>query len=161
MKKLIIGDIFAIQLNNGKFAYGQYIYYDNYRPMGISEYTGHGCMVRIFDLMADEIVDVSEVMDKKEMSPPVFTGLTGAISKKRWKKIGHSLIKDFQYPKFRRTFGIKPGKYDDWKIWDGIEMKFIGELPQEYRTLEILCVWGYENLEQRIETGKSGHEGLI
>jgi hypothetical protein len=149
MSKLEIGDVFLIPLSNNQIAYGQYVYYDDFQPVGISEYTGHGCMVKIFNLITKEIVNIDQIINKKEMFPPVFTGLVGAINKKRWKKIGNVPVINFKYPKFRKTFGVGPGKYDDWKIWDG------------NAALEKLCVWGYENLEKRIETGKSGHEELI
>ena len=160
MPNLKVGDVFVIPLGQDKYAYGQYVFNDDYKAKNISEYTGHGCMVKIFNHITENIKPFSEVIDKKEMFPYIFTGLVGAIEKKRWKVIGHAPIQNFTYPKFRKTFGLTDGKKNDWKIWDGKAMTFLGELPKEYLGLEKLCVWGYETLEKRILRGTSGHENL-
>ncbi len=151
--RIKIGDCFVIPLLNGKFSYGQFIYYDN-RIMG------YGYMIKIFNLFSDTIIYYRTLSGVNEYFPPVFVGLKASIHSGRWKIIGNLPISEFIFPKFRLTNGSKPGKYHDWEIWDGSSSIFIGDLPNDLRTLEILCVWGDELLEERIITGDTIHNNL-
>jgi len=47
----------------------------------------------------------------------------------------------------------KPGVYHDWRIWDGSEAVKVGDLPEQYRSLELKTVWGDQGLEEQIVAG--------
>jgi hypothetical protein len=143
---LTIGDCLLIPLPDGRFAYGQYVFQE-------SGVVGHGILVKIFDLITDEVVPVERLQSVGELFPPVFVGLNVPLRSGRWKKIGNLPVKNFKYPKFKYTLGTKPGKYNDWSIWDGEKHTFVGTLKPEQRYLEYLCVWGDELIEERIATG--------
>ena len=148
MKRTIlkIGDIFCIPLQTGQYAYGQLVFRDS-----TSEYP-YQFMVRIFDFFSKEIIDISELDTTRLLFPPVFTGLLGAIRDDAWYIIGRKPVEDFTFPLFRVCkFYDAPGKYDRWYLWDGQKETFLGELPENYRLLENLCLWGYELLRERIE----------
>jgi hypothetical protein len=49
--------------------------------------------------------------------------------------------------------GMKPGTYRDWSVWDGAKTIKIGDLPEQYRPLELKSVWGDQALEERIVAG--------
>jgi hypothetical protein len=68
-------------------------------------------------------------------------------------------VVEFKFPIFRCTQLIRhvlePGTFDDWSLWDGEEYKFMGRLPDEYRSLEYLAGWASDALELRIATGEN------
>jgi hypothetical protein len=49
--------------------------------------------------------------------------------------------------------GTKPGVYHDWRIWDGTNTVWIGDLPENLRKLQLKGISGYETLEERIVAG--------
>ena len=155
MKRTIlkIGDIFCIPLQTGQYAYGQLVFRD-----ATSEYP-YQFMVRIFNFFSKEIIDISELDATRLLFPPVFTGLLGAVQDKAWYIIGRKPVEDFAFPLFRVCDVCdKPGKYDYWYLWDGQKKTFLGELPEKYRSLEMLSLIGYELLRERIEDGKDFHD---
>jgi Immunity protein 26 len=144
-----IGDIIAIPLKDGRTAYAQYVYFDG------KDASGMGCLIQVFDIITSKPISLDRLESASLMFPPVFVGLKTGIQSKRWKVIGSLPIENFVFPKFRSTFGTGPGTYHDWKIWDGITTFFVGDLPPEYRLLELKSVWGAEALEERIARGGS------
>jgi hypothetical protein len=150
MKKpnIKIGDCFSIPLPDGRKAFGQFVFLDERKPYGC------GALIRVFDLITRDDVQVEQLKAAGLLFPPVFVGLYASIRSGRWKVIGSFSVENFQFPQFRCSNGYKPGKYHDWRIFDGEKKMLIGELPQEYRSLEMLGVWGDELLEERIVTGK-------
>ena len=147
---LKVGDCFVIGLPDGKRAYGQLVFVDSRM----------GFLVQIFDLITKEEVPVETLRTAGPLFPPVFVGLRASIRSGRWRIIGRLPIEEFVFPKFLYTHGTKPGVYDDWMVWDGGEMTFLGKLPPGLRGLEHKCIWGDELLEERIATGKNLFEAL-
>src|SRR2546430_8089315 len=87
------------------------------------------------------------------MFPPVLVGLNPPIREGRWQIVGNVPIKDFQFPQFRCTSSSGAGVFNNWYIWDGEQERFIGNLPEELRELEMRCVWSAAILEDRIMGG--------
>ena len=151
---LRIGDCFRIPSNDGRSAYGQYIYWDGRKPDGL------GCMIRIFGRLVNEDLPIEDLDFRKLLFPPVFVGLNPPIRSGRWKKIGSLPVEKFIFPKFRSTNGHKPGVYSDWRIWNGKQEISLGKLPPEYRNLEKEICWGDELLEDRIFYGQNPFENF-
>jgi hypothetical protein len=108
----------------------------------------------VFDLTTKEPLDsVQEILGAKDRFPPVFVGLRATVRNGRWTRIGSSKVENFTFPKFRQTMGTKPGTYHDWRIWDGKDTIFIGDLPEELRALQLESVWSDQALERRIVAG--------
>ncbi len=105
-----------MRLRDESYGYGQYIHYDDTtkreHPPGLRVLPGLGTMVRIFDIRSPQSASVADLRDCREMFPPVFVSLLGAVRRKRWRIIGHLGIPSFAYPRFRHTFNTKPGKHD-------------------------------------------------
>lgn len=150
---LSVGDCFVIPLPDDRFAYGQYVYH-------ASGSVGYGCLLQVFDLITDEVVPVERLKTAGPLFPPVFAGLKVPVKNGRWRKIGTLPVTNFIFPKFKYTYGTKPGKYHDWSIWDGAKYTDVGNLKPEYHSLELLCIWGDELLEERIATGVNPFAGL-
>ena len=142
-----VGDCFVIPLPDGRRAYGQYVLWDDDPVYGL------GCLVQIFDLLVETELPVEALRSAGLMFPPVYVGLFASIRSGRWRVIGQLPVQDFTPPKFRATVGSKPCIYHDWTIWSGRTSVYVGDLPTEYRSLELLLVWGDELLEDRIATG--------
>lgn len=141
---LEIGDCFRIPLPDGLWAYCQYVH----------DSDELGYLVRVFDRITRESLNSpEELVDAKLLFPPVFVGLRASVRSGRWVKVGKMPVKGFVFPKFRQTFGTKPGTYHDWFIWDGSHTVKIGSLPKRMRSLELKQVWGDEGLEERIVAG--------
>lgn len=120
-----------------------------------------GFLVQVFDRISDRPLRVEDLAGAKPLFPPVFVGLRGAVNKGRWKRIGNKAVTDFKFPLFRATSATKPGKYDNWWLFDGQSQRFIGTLPAELRDLEVEAVWGDELLEQRISTGQNLFQDVL
>ncbi len=148
-----IGDCFVMPLSDGRKAYGQYVYY----------HPEMGQLVQVLDLFTEEEIPVERLRDAGALFPPVFTGLTAAIRDGQWRIIGRLPVEDFNFPKFRylEKLSLYPGLYHNWLIWNGEKYFYIGDLPAEYRTLELLQVWGYELLMDRIATGENLGDKLL
>jgi len=153
-----IGDYFEILLPDGRRAYGQYVFWDGppNRPA-----SGLGSLVQIYDVVSHKELSLDDLRSASLLFPPVFTGLKAAIKSGAWRIVGHLPVEGFIFPKFRSTFGTKPGVYHDWKIWDGEKETFIGDLPAKYRSLEAKVGWGYQLLEDRIATGINRYDHLL
>lgn len=145
-----IGDCVVIPLPDGRYAYGQYVHYDR-----VSQY---GYMVRVFDLITEEIVSIARLQSRKILFPPVFVALEGALKTGRWRVIGSLPVEEFTYPQFRVCPARTPGIYHDWELWDGKYRVFLGKLPEKFRDLECVGIWGAEILEERIMTGNNPFE---
>lgn len=142
--KIEIGDCFRIPLPDGRWAYCQYVHHS-------SEL---GYLVRVFDhIGGDPLNSPEELVGAGLLFPPVFVGLRASVRSGRWVKIGAMPVHGFVFPKFRQTFGTKPGTYHNWFIWDGSNTVEIGRLPKRMRSLELKQVWGDKGLEERIVAG--------
>lgn len=143
-KRPQIGEVFGINLPNGKTAYAQYVSWSDEL----------GFLMRVWDLLRDgPILSFQELHNRGFLFPPVFVGLLGTLRLGRWRRMGMLPVLNFTFPKFRYTHGTKPGTYHDWLIWDGKTTTPIGDLPVDLRSLELKSVWGDEGLEERIVTG--------
>ena len=147
---LKVGDCFMIPLPDRRKAFGQYVCWND----------KYGYLVQIFDVFSSEQIPLENLRSAGRLFPPVFVGLKASIRSGRWRLIGRLPVEGFRFPKFRSTNGTKPGVYHDWRIWDGEKEVFVGDLPPEYRSLEVESVWGDELLEQRIATGVNHHDQL-
>ncbi len=142
--KVKIGDCFVIPLKNGKKAYGPYVCMDDKGPL-----------VQVFEITTEEEVSIESLRSTVKLFPPVYVGVGHAVGTGRWRVIGSLPVQNFVHPKFRHCPGaVAPGIYHNWYIWDGTTMKYIGGLPEEYRSLETLSGWSAEALEHRILTGR-------
>lgn len=144
-KKPRIGDVFEISLSDGRKAYGQYVFWDQ----------ENGPIVRIFDLIADDQVDLSSITNRSLLFPPIVVGLMAAIKSGLWKIIGNIAINDFDYPYFiSAMYHSLTNKMGMWYLWDGADYKPLGyKLPDEYKRFEQLVVWAADDIRKRIETG--------
>lgn len=143
-----IGDCYEILLPDGNYAYCQYIAWNDLL----------GCLIRVFDVVSDKPISAIELMSAKIMFPPVFAGLKANVREGLWKLAGHFPVPDFKFPTFRMSSAKKPGEYDNWRLWDGKEQRFIGRLPSNLRSLEFAVVWGSGLLEERIVSGRNIYE---
>jgi hypothetical protein len=150
-QRIKVGDYFEIPLPDGRFAYCQHVNWNDQM----------GFLVQVFDRISDRSLRMEDLAGAKPMFPPVFVGLRAAVSSGRWKRIGNRSVTDFKFPLFRATSATKPGKYDNWRLFDGQSQRFIGTLPAEMRDLEVEVAWGYEMLEQRISTGQNLFQDVI
>lgn len=139
-----IGDCFCIPLPNGKWAYCQYVY----------RLEKFGALVQIFDRITEEALDSAATIEGAGcVLPPVFVFLQDATRRGGWRRIGNLPVNAFEFPLFRLTMGTKPGVYKDWRIWDGRETTYIGELPESMRSLELRCIWSSDAIAERITDG--------
>lgn len=143
-KKPRIGDILEIPLSDGRKAYGQYMLWDQ----------ENGPIVRIFDLIADDRLDLDSIANHPLLFPPIVVGLMAAIKSGLWKVIGNRAINDFEYPYFiSATYHSLTNKMGMWYLWDGVDYKPLGyKLPDEYKRFEQLVVWAADDIRKRIET---------
>ena len=116
-----IGDCLVIPLPDGRKAYGHYLYWDGQNPAGL------GCLVQIFDVFTQDDMPVEQLVGARPLFPPVFTGLKGALKKRRWRIIGQLSLKRFVFPRFRYSHNTTAGTYHNWIIWDGVKNTPIAE----------------------------------
>lgn len=128
-----IGDVFLAPLTGGRSAYGQYIAKDRMGPL-----------VRIFDLISENEIELAELQSVGFMFPPVITGLFAAIRSGLWKLIGTLPVRDFEYPYFiSARYDKKTGKTGMWYLWDGSRYTPIGRtLPEYYKNFETVDCLG-------------------
>ncbi|MDI7278173.1 MAG: Imm26 family immunity protein [Anaerolineae bacterium] len=145
--RLKIGDIVEIPLSDGRRAYAQYVCRD--RLMGP--------MIRVFDLLAEEGVDIDVLRGAGLLFPPIFTGLYAAVRAELWRVVGRLPVDDFAYPKFIwPLYDDKLDQVREWSLWDGQKEIPLGrKLPQKYRGLEQLVGWAPEDVAERIRTGQN------
>jgi hypothetical protein len=150
-QRIKLGDFFQIPLPDGRYAYCQHVNRNDQM----------GFLVQVFDRLSDHPIKIEELNESKPLFPPVFVGLQAALSSGRWKRIGNVPVTNFKFPLFRATSATKPGKYDNWWLFDGQRQQFLGALPTELQNLEVEVAWGYEMLEHRIATGNHLFERII
>jgi hypothetical protein len=147
-KCLNVGDCFEIPLSNGRYAYGRYLYWDD----------NYGPLCEIFSRISDVPIEVSKLDSSRRLFPPVYIGFGSVLSEGKWRVIGSLPIANFEFPHFRKSFGTKPGRYDDWIIYDGTKKTVVGFLEPEMADLEFLCGWSPKLLTKRIETGENRYD---
>lgn len=150
-QQIRIGDFFEIPLPDGRNAYCQHVNRNDHM----------GFLVQVFDRISDHSLKIEDLEGANPLFPPVFVGLRASVRSGRWKRIGNKPVTDFKFPLFRATSATKPGKYQNWWLFDGQTQRVIGALPAELRSLEVEAVWGDELLEQRIATGHHLFEGVV
>jgi hypothetical protein len=148
--RIQLGDCFAIPLPGDRFAYCQYVHWNDLL----------GYLVRVFDNITSEVVGIQELERAGVLFPPVFVGLRASVKSNRWRRIGRLGVGSFVFPNFRCTAVLKPGTYQNWYLWDGETERFVGRLAPEHRSLELRVVWGDELLEDRIKTGNNPYVGV-
>jgi hypothetical protein len=149
---LKVGDYFSIPLPDRRFAYCQLVHRNEEL----------GYLIRVFDRITSlQLQAASDLQGAGLLFPPVFVGLRASVRSGRWKRIGNAAVHHFTHPKFRETMGTKPGRYHDWRIWDGEQTVKIGDLPTHMRSLELKSVWGDEALENRIVSGTYRGETML
>ena len=150
-RRIKIGDVYQIPLPNGHFAFAQYVYLHSLM----------GYLVRVFyhiQETGDTIPSPEQLLASGQRFPPVFVGLVAAVRTGKWRRVGKFPVENFQFPVFRTTSAAKLGIRDDWQLWDGECYRFVGKLPEEYRSFEIRQVWGLGNLAARIVGGRKWEE---
>lgn len=153
MKKstISLGDCFEIPLENGSYAYGQYVFWDR-------EY---GPLCRIFDVVSNQRLTLEVVRGCGWMFPPVYIGFGSVFKTGVWRIIGATTTDGFEFPLFRKNLALKPGTYTNWEIYDGKSLRSIGELPLKFRGLEGLCCWTPQGIAHRILTGKNRYDAIL
>lgn len=143
MRRIKVGDIFEIPLSNGKKAYGRYLLKSRMGPV-----------IQVFNIITNENVSLDEIINSKELFPPVITGLFAAIKFDLWKVIGNIAPNGEYRPKFIDTNFSQDGYASTWYLWDGEKYILIGKsLSEELKKLEFLIVWNPTNVVKRIESG--------
>ena len=137
-------------LQDGRYAYGRYLHPDQQ----------HGPLCEVYKSISERSLSMEELDTKERLFPPVYIGFGSFFKIGRWRNIGNMPVARFAFPKFRHTFGSKPGEYHDWKIYDGNNTELVGDLTPEMRSLEFLCVWSPQAMEKRIETGVNRFDKL-
>jgi hypothetical protein len=150
-----IGDVYRIPLSDGRFAYAHYVYSDFGRAQS------HGWLVRVLDIIDNGYATVDQLSRAGDLFPPVYVGLRAPIEQGLWQKIATIPPSGFHYPTFRVNMKMKNGTSDAWSLWNGREMEYIGNLPEELRKLSILTIVGYVALRQRIATGECIEQVMI
>lgn len=146
VQRTAIGNVYQLPLPDGRFAFAQYLQWSE----------SDGPLVQVYDLILDrELRSLAELNEARALFPPVFVSLATCTRSGRWKRVGTRPVPEFEFPTFRAIDVFKPGTYEGWSLWDGYEVKFIGKLPRDLRSLEVLFVWGCEGLEERIATGRN------
>jgi hypothetical protein len=97
----------------------------------------------------------------ERLFPRVFIGFGDFFKKKKWRVIGNTSSFELVFPLFRKSFGLKPGKYDDWKIYDGKRHLAINELKPGMEQLEFFCGWSPQAIEKRIQTGENRYDKIL
>jgi hypothetical protein len=143
------GQCFRIRVGDRGFAMAQYVLW-----------TKNGPLFRLNDNINNSTADFAKLIGVASKYI-IIGGILGALKKGWWTYAGRLPVSPFEHPKFRFSFGIKPGVYHDWKIWDGTDMKFIGELPVDLQNLEFLCGWSPQALEKRLLTGKNRFDEVL
>jgi hypothetical protein len=138
-----IGDCFEIKLRDGRYAYAQCLSWNKL----------YGHLIQVFDLVAAEQEPIEHLASARPMFCPVFAGLKAGIAKGGWRLLGNLPIDGFVFPTFRYTHSTQPGTHHDWRLWNGEAYVNVGTLSPEQRSLEMLCSWGYQLLEERIANG--------
>jgi hypothetical protein len=140
-----IGDVLEMRLGDGRYAYAQYVFWDERK----------GPLVQVFSRVTEQQAAVDELRGTEPMFPPVLVGLWHAVRTGRWKVVGSLPVENFRYPLFRTGIPNKDGRVDVWWLRDGTTETRIGALPEEYRALELLMGWSPLLLEERIQAGGS------
>lgn len=131
-----IGDLFKIPLDDGRKAFGQYIYQDK----------RYGPIIRIFDLILDvkEKIDVMDIAKSRLLFPPIFiVGLYPVFRNGNWKVVGTTPVDNFTYPGFLSTaIDYRNKKHGFWFLIDENSSTKLGyELPKQYKKMEFLALY--------------------
>lgn len=141
-----VGDVYEIQLSDGRKAYAQFIHEDRI----------YGSMLSVFDLITLDDAALNIILGSPQKFPPIICDISQGIRENIMKPIGHDTIQQFNYP------GFVVWKEDDrnrkpaaWYLWDGRDFYRLSTvLPEKFHRLEYLRVWSAQELVERIETGK-------
>jgi len=144
-----VGDCFEIKLRDGRLAYAQCLFWHKL----------YGHLIKVFDVVTAEGMPIELLASARPMFRPVFAALKAGIARGGWRFVGNLPIGDFVFPTFRYTHSTQPGTHHNWKLWDGEGYTDVGVLSSEQRSLEILCAWGYQLIEERIENGGRSPRG--
>ena len=146
MTRIKVGDVYRIPLSENRSAYCQYMLRDRCGPM-----------IRVFDLILNEEEDLDFVRlnVKKLLFPPIIVGLSAAVHKLDWERVGSLPIEKFKYPCFVSSYyHLVTGKAYKWFLWKADKETYIGnKLPRKYRKCEYMMGWSPQDVVRRIETG--------
>ncbi|HEX8515801.1 MAG TPA: Imm26 family immunity protein [Bacteroidia bacterium] len=152
MSKIKAGDIFEVPLSNGKKQYIQFIF-KNLNELG-------GDLIRAYDF---ELEKNEEVNTKELISKPIKFYCHGmlllGIKLAMWSKIGNEPIEpNFEEPTFRgadEVYSMTKKSYK-WYLKKGADVKWIGELKEEYKKLPKAGVTPPIGVVRQLETGWDG-----
>ncbi len=156
--KISSGDIFEIPQNNQKKAFFQFLFKD--------EFYMSGHLIRAFNLKIDydKTIDLNELV-KSEIKFHTYTRVLQGLRDKLWVKIGNIYLpNDFHAPFLRRTPDVgKPISVSkNWIILlPGTDYeKFVGELDDETRKIDIARIFPPFAIVKWLETGWHGFKIL-
>ena len=160
MKRIRInkGNIFQINLENGKRRFFQYLMLD---PVQL-----HSEVIRVFKIEKNEkdVIDLSEIVNS-EVDFYSHVDIKFGIVEKKWERIGSLPIEeDFKRPFFRLCGDMPPpgenktlGKSYNWYIWElgqsFDEMRYIGELSWQYQNIDDGAIVPPKEIIHRINKG--------
>lgn len=150
MSKRLIGDIYEVNLGDGRIAYFQHICND--------ETQLSSAVIRVFDCIFPETEkpDLSTLPENGvKFHAHVFTKAGKVLN--IWRKVGHLPAPSDTEIIFKdsRDYGVMPiGLSNNWDVWrtNGPRTHF-GRLPEEYFDAEIGVVKAPPEIVKRILTG--------
>ena len=147
-----VGDLFCVEIDNKYKCYFQYVANDMTML--------NSSVIRVFsrhypldyDLIADDVV-------KDNINFSAHTVLRFCIMNHAWYKVGrHDDIgnpKDVCFRWFKEIDFSKINKSYNWIIWKiSEEQRFIGEISEKYKSIDLGIVFSYENIVNKIRTGE-------
>lgn len=136
-----MGDIYKIPITKMKHAYAQYCHEDNF-----------GYMIKFFNLITAEDLDLTEIINLDLMFPPIYVGIFPALREGGWIKIGNLEVKNFKVPRFKSGLPDRYGNVNNWWLIDGEKEISLGKkLPEKYKNLEHKAGWSYHDVVKRIK----------
>jgi len=149
------GSVFVASLGNGKKKYFQFICLD------ITQLNSE--VIRVFEgeYPAEALPDLDTIISAKvEFYSHIFIRLGAKLD--LWDKVGNTEVPN-SVPVWFRTaddYGRKVGEppimvSNRWWVWKvGKERKFVGRLPNEYKSAEIGLVFPPDEIIERMKTGR-------
>jgi len=157
-RRLRLGDAFSIPLEDGRTAYGQYVFRDRET----------GPLVKVFDLFTVDSVALPDahilatLPDCGTILGPVLAGVGAATRTGLWPILGNLAVRDFSYPGFLNVFHEGFVWWGNWYFWNGEYSKNLGQvLPAQYAHTEFLAVWDPQTLAHLIATGENPYGEMV
>ncbi len=144
-----IGDVYRVELGPGFYGYAHHVATDT-----ACRYA-QGDLVSVFNFQGDAEADLHRLPQAGYKFGPVYMSLADGERSGKWVHVGSIPVSDFRYPLFRHLFLPQKGLNARWHLWDGCQLKPVGNLSPSMRHLEILIVNPPSGNEERMRSGTS------